>query len=217
MTEPVTDPRNNWGFNATSDLPPESVGPFTPLGDLEVANYDGTEGIDISFDTDLQEMSRTERFRESWTFVPILEPVENGSQRLTGLSYTRDSWRPLSADSFEQKPLHSETGYLLWDGANGHAYRVVAMPRGVTLLAVAANVTAQSDELLFVADPTSDELVRGGVQSNPILTASAMTIRYTSTMRIASDSTWFSYDDSVEQSRDGQDVRHTDSNRLYRI
>ena len=132
----------NWGFNAISDLRPGSIGPFTALGDLEVANYDGTAGIDTSFDNGRGEMVTTEGFRESWSFFPIREPVVNGSQVLTGLSYTRDSWRPETerADTFEDEPLQSATGYLLWDAQNGHAYRVIAMPRGVTLLAVARDV-----------------------------------------------------------------------------
>ena len=37
----------------TSNLPPRFAGPFTPLGDVEVANYDGIVGADSSFDMHL--------------------------------------------------------------------------------------------------------------------------------------------------------------------
>jgi hypothetical protein len=220
----VPDPASNspnWGFNATSDLSPGSIGPFTALGDLEVANYDGIVGIDTSFDTNRGEIVMTEGFRESWSFFPIREPVVNGSQVLTGLSYTRDSWRPVPEEvgTFEDEPLHSETGYLLWDAQNGQAHRVIATPRGVTLLAVARDVDAGSNELTFEADADSDDPLLGGILSNPIIqSASTRTIRFTSTMRIAGDGSSLAYDDAAEQLREDQgEVRHTDSNSLNRI
>jgi hypothetical protein len=213
--------QRNYGFNPTSDLEPGSIGPFTALGDLEVANYDGTAGIDTSFDTDGEEMVRTEGFRESWSFFPIREPVENGSQVLTGLSYTRDSWRPVPGQpgTFEDESLHSETGYLLWDAGNGHAYRVIALPRGVTVLAVAHDVEPESSELRFVADADSKEPLLGGILSNPLVSESARTVRFTSTMQIVSGGSSFYYQDTAEQLRAGQEetVRHTDSNSLSRI
>ena len=117
----VADPATgltNFGFHPTSNLSAESAGPFAPLGDLEVANYDGTAGFDSSFDHALKAVTDTNGFRESWSFFPIHDPVENGSQTLVGLSYTRDSWRRIGADeedTFAEEPLHRRTGYLLWD------------------------------------------------------------------------------------------------------
>lgn len=212
-------PLPNYGFNPTSDVAPGSIGPFTPLGDMEVANYDGTAGIDTSFDNDGGEIVRTEGFRESWSFFPLGEPVENGSQVLTGLSYTRDSWRPTGEeDMFEEQSLHSETGYLLWDAQNGHAYRVIALPRGVTLLAVATDVGAESTELKFEADAEANDPFRGGIVSNPILSGSVRTVRFASTMRIDVGGGAFDYEDIAEQVRDGEErVRHTDTNRVERI
>ena len=217
-----TDPesgRPNYGFNPTSDLPGGSIGPFTVLGDQQVANYDSTAGIDNSYDNVRGEMVTTDGFRESWSFFPIHEPVKNGTQVLTGLSYTRDSWRPVpdQTDTFEDETLHSETGYFLWDAQNGLAYRVIALPRGVTLLAVARDVNEESTELTFVAEADSNDPFFGGILSNPILFESARTVRFESTMRILDSGTSFAYDDKAEQRREGQEVEHTDSNSLIRI
>ncbi len=221
----VADPATgltNFGFHANSNLSAESAGPFAPLGDSEVANYDGTAGFDSSFDHALEAVTETNGFRESWSFFPIDHPVVNGSQTLVGLSYTRDSWRRVGADeedTFAEEPLHSETGYLLWDGEQGHAYRVAAMPRGVALLAVAREVRVDAAELRFEADTTSNDPLAGGILSNPFLAESARTVRFTSTMQIARDSSSFSYEDVAEQVREGRDepVRHIDRNSLIRV
>jgi hypothetical protein len=209
----------NYGFNPTSDLEEGSAGPFTVLGDQEVANYEGTAGRDTSYDNGLGDTVTTDGFRESWSFFPIREPVENGTQVLTGLSYTRDSWRrvPDHADTFEDEPLHSETGYLLWDDRNRLAYRVIALPRGVTLLAVARDVDRESPELTFVAEADSSDPFLGGILSNPILSQSVRTVSFTSTMQILDGGRSFTYQDTAEQRRTEQGVTHTDSNTLIRI
>jgi hypothetical protein len=210
----------NYGFNETSDLEEWSVGPFTVLGDQEVANYEGTAGRDTSYDNGLGEMVTTDGFRESWSFFPIDGPVENGTQVLTGLSYTRDSWRRVPSQdepTFEDRPLHSETGYLLWDAQNRLAYRVIALPRGVTLLAVARDVDRESTELTLVAEADSNDPFRGGILSNPILSESVRTVSFTSTMQIFDGGTSFAYRDTAEQRRNEEGVTHTDSNTLIRI
>jgi hypothetical protein len=210
--------RPNYGFNQTSDLEEGSVGPFTVLGDQEVANYEGRAGRDTSYDNDRGEIVTTEGFRESWSFFPI-EPVENGTQVLTGLSYTRDSWRPVpdQPDTFQEEPLHSETGYLLWDDRNRHAYRVIALPRGVTLLAIAPDVDPGSTEVTFVAEADSDDPFRGGILSNPILFESVRTVSFTSTMQMLEGGSSFVYEDNAEQLRPGEEVTHTDANTLIRV
>ena len=224
MSGPSIDPesgRPNYGFSL-SDLEPGSLGPFTVLGHSLVANYDGLDGEDTSFDHDLGEVATIGGFRESWSFFPLPEPVENGSQVLTGLSYTRDSWRRVSGDGpddavFEDEALHRETGYLLWDAGNRMAYRVIALPRGVTLLAVAQDVDGNSTELMFVAEAGSDNPHLGGIVSNPILSDSARTVRFTSTMRIDNEGKAFTYEDEAVQVRQDQQVVHTDKNELVRI
>jgi hypothetical protein len=211
--------RPNYGFNPTSNLQEGSVGPFTVLGDQEVANYEGTEGRDTSYDNDLGDIVTTDGFRESWSFFPI-DPVENVTQELTGLSYTRDSWRRVpdqDEPTFEEKLLHSETGYLLWDAPNDLAYRVIALPRGVTLLAVARDVNRDPTVLTFDAVADSTDPFLGGILSNPILSQSVRTVGFRSIMRIVDGGRSFTYEETAEQRRTEQGVTHTDSNTLIRI
>lgn len=212
--------RRNYGFNPVSDLEPGSIGPFTMLGDREVANYDGLVGVDTSFDHERGEMVTTKGFRESWSFFPIADPIENGRQVLTGLSYTRESWRPdpASEGGFEDVSLHSETGYLLWDAANGMAFRVVAVPRGVSLLAVAHEVDRDAAEVRFAASTDPKEPV-GGILSNPMMAGSVSTERFTSTMQVVDEGRAFVYEDTAEQRRIETDetIRHTNTNTLTRV
>ena len=122
MTGPSFDPKSgepNYGFSM-SDLAEGSLGPFTVLGHSVVANYDGTQGSDTSFDNDRNEEVTNRRLSRVVVVFPLPEPVENGPQVLTGLSYTRDSWRhvldtnPDEPPLFEDAALHRESGYLLW-------------------------------------------------------------------------------------------------------
>jgi hypothetical protein len=211
----------NFGFNAISNLPPGFAGPFTPLGDFGVANYDGTAGFDSSFNNDQGAITENNGFRESWSFFPINDEIDNASQQLVGLSYTRDSWRRVGEDedfTFEEKPLHSETGYLLWDEEHRQAYRIIAMPRGVTVLAVAQDIGAETAELHFDTEAVGNDPVGGGIQSNPFLTEAARTTRFRSTLTIADRGKAFTYDDVADQERaDSDPVRHTDSNTLVRV
>ena len=198
-----------------------AAGPFTPLGDLDVANYDGIAGADRSVDNASGAPGENNGFRESWSFFPINDPIANASQTLVGLSYTRDSWRRVGSDeeeTFEEEPLHSETGYLLWDKEHSQAYRVIAMPRGVTVLAVAQDVSEDTTELRFEADTTSDDPLKGGILSNPLLAQSARTVRFTSKLTISDNGASFSYVDSSEQQRgDTVPFVHTDENSLTRV
>jgi hypothetical protein len=213
----------NYGFSM-SDLAPGSIGPFTVLGHSLVANYDGVVGSDISFDNDHNEVANNEGFRESWSFFPLPEPVENGSQLLTGLSYRRDSWRRAPGTDpddprYEDKALHRETGYLLWDGGRQEAYRVIALPRGVTLLAVTQQITVNDDatELVFVAVAGSGNPQDGGIVSNPIVSDLANTVHFESTMSIANDGSSFTYEERSQQTRGGLGFEHIDGNTLERI
>jgi hypothetical protein len=114
-------------------------------------------------------------------------------------------------------PFHSETGYLLWDARNGLAYRVIALPRGVTLIAVARDVYEDSTELMFVAVADSTEPFLGGILSNPILSESVTTLRFESILRIVDGGSSFAYEDRAEQLRAEQEFEHTGSNSLNRV
>jgi hypothetical protein len=92
------------------------------------------------------------------------------------------------------------------------------MPRGVTVLAVAQDVGAESTELHFDTEAVGNDPVGGGIQSNPFLTEAARTTRFRSTLTIADGGKAFTYDDVADQVRgDSDPVRHTDSNTLVRV
>jgi hypothetical protein len=228
MTGPSIDPESrepNYGFSF-SDLEAGSLGPFTVLGHSLVANYDGIQGRDTSFDNDRNAVATNDGFRESWSFFPLPEPVENGTQVLNGLSYTRDSWkRVLDPDPddelpvFEDKALHREMGYLLWDPDAQQGYRVIALPRGVTVLAVTREINVNDNEtqLIFVAKAGSQDQQDGGITSNPILSGSANTTQFESSMVIANDGSSFSYEDKALQTRGSVELEHVDTNTLERV
>lgn len=225
---PARDPesgRLNYGdptlWPAGSGLDRAVFGPFAALGRDDVVNYDGWGGTGVSFDAKSGE-ERPEFFRESWSLFPT-EQVKNGSNVLAGLRYTRDSWRRTpdkgEAPAVEDELLHSETGYLLWDAENGRAYRIIALPRGVSLLAVA--IVDDWSDLTFVAsseESREEADGQGGILSNPVLNDAVHTVRFVSNLKINGNGDSFSYTDTAEQRLGTQEpVEHTSSNSVERV
>ena len=209
MTGPSFDPESgepNYGFSM-SDLAEGSLGPFTVLGHSVVANYDGTQGSDTSFDNDRNEEVTIDGFRESWSFFSSPRARRERTPGAHRTSYTRDSWRrvldtnPDEPPLFEDAALHRESGYLLWDPEAQQGYRVIALPRGVTVLAVTQeiNVNDDSTELVFLAVAGSDNPGDGDILSNPRLSALANTIHFESKMLIVKDGSSFTYNDTAQQ------------------
>lgn len=100
---------------------PQKLGPLTPL----VGEWEGDEGVDISYHNNDDEIGRTTYFERA-VFKPI--PLqENGRQVLWGLSYSMTAWR---RGEEAMDPFHDEIGFLLWGKAGGQVIRNVVFGRG---------------------------------------------------------------------------------------
>ena len=117
------------------------------------------------------------------------------------------------------RPYTGRPGYLLWDADAQQGYRVIALPRGVTVLAVTQEINV-NDELHGAGLRRRSRLERspdGGIVSNPILAGLANTVHFESRMTIANDGSSFTYTDTARQTREQLDVEHVDENTLERI
>jgi Uncharacterized conserved protein len=184
---------------------PQKLGPLTPL----VGEWEGDVGIDLSYHNKDDETTETGYFERAW-FKPI-PVVENGQQSMEGLNYSMTAWRH---GEEAMDPFHDETGYLLWDKANGQVIRCFAVPRGLAILA-GGEAGPRDRSLTFIAEPGSDGY---GLSQNKYLLQRARATAFESTFTFNDDGT-FSYtsDLVLNLAATGAEMHHTDRNTLHRV
>ena len=184
---------------------PQKLGPLTPL----VGEWEGDEGIDLSYHNKEDETSETSYFEKA-TFKPI--PIqENGQQTLWGLHYSMTAWRH---GEEAMDPFHDEVGFLLWDRVNGQVIRNVVFGRGIAILA-GSDAGPRDAELHFDAKP-GDPCY--GILQNKYLLDRAELKDFTSTFTFKDDGT-FSYtsDLLLRLTQIGTEMHHTDRNTLHLV
>src|SRR6185312_4875901 len=184
---------------------PQKLGPLTPL----VGEWEGNIGVDLSYHNKDDETTETGYFEHAW-FKPI-PIVENGQQSMEGLHYAMTAWRH---GEEAMDPFHDETGYLLWDKANGQVIRCFAVPRGLAILA-GGDALPRDRSLTFLAEPGSGAY---GLCQNKYLLERARATAFESTFSINDDGT-FSYvsDLALTLAATGVEMHHTDRNTLHRV
>ena len=190
---------------AASVQGPQKLGPLTPL----VGEWEGDGGVDLSYHNKDDETSETGYFERAW-FKPI-PVVENGQQNIQGLNYAMTAWRH---GEEAMDPFHDETGYLLWDKANGQVIRCFAVPRGLAILA--GGDAGPRDALLrFVAEPGSDGY---GLCQNKYLLERARAVAFESTFTFNPDGTLsYTSDLVLRLAATGAEMHHIDRNTLHRV
>lgn len=184
---------------------PQKLGPLTPL----VGEWEGDVGIDLAYHNKDDETSQTGYFERAW-FKPI-PIVENGQQSMEGLNYAMTAWRH---GEEAMDPFHDETGYLLWDKANGQVIRCFAVPRGLAILA-GSDAGPRDKSLTFKAEPGADGY---GLSQNKYLLQRARAMSFESTFNFDADGT-FSYtsDLVLKLAATGNEMHHIDRNTLHRV
>lgn len=188
-----------------SVLGPQKLGPLTAL----VGEWEGNIGIDLSYHNKDDETTETGYFERAW-FKPI-PAVENGDQTMQGLNYAMTAWRH---GEEAMDPFHDETGYLLWDKANGQAIRCFAVPRALAILA-GGDAGPRDKTLTFTATPGSEAY---GLCQNKYLLERAKAMAFESVFTFNDDGT-FSYtsDLVLKLEATGEKMHHTDRNTLHRV
>lgn len=199
MSTPVSAPAS------TLILGPQKLGPLTPL----VGEWEGNAGVDSSYHNKDDETSETGYFERAW-FKPI-PVVENGQQSMEGLLYSMTAWRH---GEEAMDPFHDETGYLLWDKANGQVIRCFAVPRGLAILA-GGDAAPRDITLTFTAQPGSEDY---GLAQNKYLLQRARATAFVSVFTFHDEAT-FSYTSALTLTlaATGAAMHHTDRNTLHRV
>ena len=177
-------------------------GPLAPLA----GTWEGNEGLDVSYHNADKVVGET-GYLEKVDLKPF-GPVENGKQVLYGLDYRMAAWRH---GEEALNPFHTEVGYWLWDAADGQVMRCFMIPRATVLI---AGATCEPEDRTFTlrADPGEPCY---GILENRYLGANASTIHSECAITVHDDGSWSYESDTVARlAAMGQDLHHTDRNRL---
>ena len=181
---------------------PAQLGPLAALA----GTWEGSKGMDVSFHN-ADGVTGDTPYTEKITLSPF-GPVDNGTQQLFGLDYRMAAYR-----NNEPEPFHTEVGYWLWDAARGEIYRCVMVPRAAVILS-GGSASADSTSFTLTSELGSTTY---GVLENPHLAEHASTTKFEITINTGADA--WSYDETttVNVSRLGNEMAHTDKNELQRV
>ena len=98
---------------------------FGPLANL-IGTWVGDKGVDTSPEPDGTEINE---FRETITFSPIGDVDNAEEQELVGVHYHQVVHRIR-----DNKHLHDQCGYWMWDKANQQVIHTLAIPRGTSVV-----------------------------------------------------------------------------------
>lgn len=183
----------------------ENLANLGPLGPL-VGTWEGDKGNDRA-PSPTRGVGETP-YRERITFVPTGR-VDNHEQILWGLRTATTAWR-----IGEAAPFHEEQGYIMWDAAAGQVFRMMAVPRGITVIA-GGTVAPDARRIVLAAELGSPTF---GICSAPFLDREFQTVRYELAYTLNDDGT-LSYEGDTQMRMPGRAelFHHVDKNRLTRI
>ena len=112
-------------------------------------------------------------------------------------------------------PFHDESGYLLWDKANGQAMQCVVFGRGIAILA-GCDAGPHDKILRFRATPGDPAY---GILQNKYLLDRAELKSYEHVFAFNDDGTFTHSSDIVLKlaAQGGREMHHTDTNTLHRV
>ncbi len=185
---------------------PQALGPLTPL----VGEWEGDVGVDLSYHNKDDVTAETSNFEKAF-FKPI-PTQENGQQELDGLTYKMTNWRH---GEEAMNPFHDESGYLLWDKANGQVMQAVVFGRGIAILA-GCDAGPRDRELRFKATPGDPSY---GILQNKYLMERAELKSYEHVFTFNDDGTFTHTSDIVLKlaAQGGKEMHHTDTNTLHLV
>ncbi len=179
---------------------------YGPLAVL-VGTWTGDKGVDKAPEPDGEERSL---FYETIIFEAIGYVDNAEKQTLTMLRYHQVVSRKSNDEIF-----HNETGYWMWDKADGTIMQSFSIPRGVAVLA-GGNCPAPEDinaEITLSVKAVTGDLTFGVLQS-PFMEANAKTTGFTHDVTVHGDN--MRYTETTFLDIYGKNYNHTDISRLQR-
>ncbi len=180
---------------------------YGPLACL-VGTWKGDKGVDKAPEPDGEERNL---FYETLMFEAIGDVTNAEQQVLAVLRYHQIVSRKSNDEVF-----HNETGYWIWDKADGTLMQSFSIPRGVAVLAGGNHAAPASvnDELsLSVKAVAGDESF--GILQSPFMQEKAKTLEFSHEITVQGDA--LKYSETVVLDIYNKKYDHTDINRLSRV
>lgn len=183
-----------------SELSDVNYGPLTGL----VGNWSGNKGKDVSPEPDGSELND---FYETITFTQAGELSNAESQQLSAVHYQLMVKR-ISND----KIIHQETGYWMWEQDSNSVMHSLVIPRGVCVLA-GGSYTDENEQITFNVQAMLEDENWQLIQS-PFMAQNAKMESYDQQVILSGDKLF--YKQTMALDIYGRKFDHTDQNTLTR-
>lgn len=179
------------------------VSEYGPLQGL-IGRWSGNHGVDLAPEEDGLERNV---YHETIEFIPV-QPLDNaGEQFLATLQY-----RQLVVRTRDNKPIHDQSGYWIWEQDTNTIMHSFCIPRGLAL--VAGGTCYNMDGRILINVKAEKDSGRWGIAQSPFLQEKAVTRAFEQQIILQGDkliyrqiTDLFIYDKKFE---------HTDDSLLYR-
>jgi len=173
-------------------------GPLTKL----IGTYTGDKGLDIAPDPDGKEENL---FYETIVFSEAGYAVNAEEQELAALHY-----HLIVNRKSDDKVIHNQTGYWMWDKEQDEVIQSIAIPRAVCVLAIGSSTTADNGDITI--NVATDE---SGVIQTSFMHKKAKTTSFKQTMTIKDNE--IHYHETTMVDIYGNSFEHTDTNTLIKV
>jgi len=174
---------------------------YGPLAAL-IGQWRGDNGTDVAPEPDGEESNR---YSEVMTFETIGNTSNAEIQDLASVRYHQVVTRIR-----DQKPIHNQTGYWMWDKENNLVMHSFTIPRGVCVL---AGGELTDPKVLDVHAAMGDK--EWEIIQSPFMKKKARTVKYH--LRISIQGDTLNYQQTMNLEIYGKEFEHTDTNALSRV
>jgi len=177
---------------------------FGPLADL-VGTWKGDKGIDIAPEPDGTEENH---YYETITVEAVGDVTNAENQTLAVVRYLQTVNR-----KSDDKSIHDETGYWMWDAKSQSLMHSLIIPRGVCVLA--EGEAAQINGTVELKASAKLDAPNWGIIQSPFMQEKASTTEYRRTIALNGDT--LKYSQTMMLEIYGRTFEHTDQNELTRV
>jgi hypothetical protein len=174
---------------------------YGPLAAL-MGEWQGDKGTDTAPEPDGSEENN---YSETLTFEAIGNTSNAEMQDLAGVLYHQVVTRIR-----DQKPIHNQTGYWMWDKENNLVMHSFTIPRGVCVLAGGEVSTDNTLEVQAAMGDKEWEIIQ-----SPFMKKKARTVKYQHKVTVKGDT--LNYQQTMSLEIYGKQFEHTDNNTLKRV
>jgi hypothetical protein len=183
-----------------SNYPNIDYGPLSYL----LGRWHGDQGVDVAPEEDGPESNR---YYETIIFEEARDLDNAGEQDLVALFYHQVVFRKR-----DDKMMHNQTGYWIWDKANQQVMHNFVIPRGIGVLAYGTYQYDGERVLINVSAKAGDDY--GNFTESPFLQQKAKTLSFEQSITLEKNKLVYAQTTLVDIY--GSEFHHTDNSELIR-